>query len=309
MDSHKSKTEQQGDTLHQIQLRLVGASPQFQKVGRAVLREFDRTVFMTARELAEFAGTSEATVGRFAKSCGFAGYPEFQTALQRQLRQDLLPKERLRRAGPMPSSIEALVDRVVESNLENIEEFRRLLEAEDLGRAAKMLVGARSKYVIGMRSSASVAYLLGHYLRLAMEDVQILTNGGPTLFEELLSVKQTDVVIAVSFPRFTILTVDGLRYARERGAKTIAITDSRTSPAAQIADVALVAPGQSIGFGNSYVAPVLIVDTLIAAIVSLDPDRALARLDMVESAFDGNDFFYGDRSMSTTFTNGRATST
>ena len=190
-----------------------------------------------------------------------------------------------------------MVDRVFERSLGNIEETRRLLDVEDLRAASEMLVAARAKYVVGMRSSTSVAYLLGHYMRLALENVHIITTGGPTLFEQLLSVDEPDVVVAISFPRFTKWTVDGLRYARARGARTIAISDSKVSPAAQVAHVALSAPGDSITFGNSYVAPVLLVDALIAAIAYLSPESALARLDLLEAAFDGNDFFYGEGSI------------
>ena len=285
------------DTIHEIYLRLTEATPQLQKVGRAVLRDLDQAVFMSARELAEHAGTSEATVGRFAKSLGFGGFPEFQAALQRHLRQNLLPRERLQRAGPMPGSLDGVIDRVVESSLANIGETRTRLDVADLQTAADMLIAADSTYVIGMRSSSSVAHLLGHYLGLVLPRVHTITTGGPSLFENLLSLTPADVALVVSFPRFTKWTVDGLRFAQKRGARTIAITDSRVSPAAQIADVALVAPGTSVTFGNSYVATILLVDALIAAIAFLNPEPALARLDELESAFDGNDFFYGEHSI------------
>ena len=283
--------------IQAIQTKLHEMTPQHQSVAHVFLENFDRAVFMTARETSEMAQTSEATVVRFAKSLGFSGYPEFQAALQVILRQKMIPKERLQRAGGIPKTLGAVVDRVVDSAVANIQETRAAINLHDLQSVAEALIAAKgSRYVIGMRGSSGTAEWLGHCLSLALPDVRTITQGGPFLFEQLISATKRDVVVAVSYPRYTKWTVEALSFARERGAKTIAISDSHLSPAAQIADIALTAPVNSATFANSYVAPMLLVDALVGAILSLDTEPTLARLDALERAYQGLDLFYAGSS-------------
>jgi DNA-binding MurR/RpiR family transcriptional regulator len=284
------------DVIQTIQTTLREMTPQHQSVAHVFLENFDHAVFMTAREVSESAGTSEATVVRFAKALGFRGFPEFQGALQIILRQKMVPKERLQRAGGIPKTLSAVVDRIADTAVANVHETRRMINLRDLQTVAEAIVAARTKYVIGLRGSAGTAEWLGHCLSLALPDVRTMTEGGPFLFEQLVSVAKQDVVVAVSYPRYTKWTVQALSFAREKGAQTMAITDSRLSPAAQIADVALVAPANSATFANSYVAPMLVVDALVGAILLLAPETTLARLDALERAYQGLDFFYGGAS-------------
>jgi DNA-binding MurR/RpiR family transcriptional regulator len=278
--------------IQTIQTKLRQMTPQHQSVAHVFLETFDRAVFMSAREVSELARTSEATVVRFAKSLGFSGFPEFQGALQVILRQKMVPKERLQRAGGVPKTLEGVIDRIMESALANLQETRAMINLRDLQSVAAALIGAKVRYVIGLRGSSGTAEWLGHCLGLALSDVRTITQGGPFLFEQLISATKRDVVVALSYPRYTKWTVEGLSFARARGARTIAITDSRLSPAAQVADITLVAVANSATFANSYVAPMLITDAVIGAILSLDTDATLARLDALERAYQGLDFFY-----------------
>lgn len=283
---------QAGNILDTLQARLEALPPSQKGLARFLLTHFDEAVFLTAAQLARRSGTSESSVIRFAKGLGYRGFPELQEDLQALLRRNLAPKERMQRAGGIPERSEAILDRMTETALANVRDTRKLLHHQDMKAAAKAVAGAHTKYVVGLRASAGTAHLLGFYLGLILPNVRVQTEGGPALFEALLSVSKADAVLAISYPRYTKWTVEVLRYAREQGAATIAITDSQLSPIAQIAETALVARAASITFANSYVGPMVVVDTLIGMILTQIPRQSLVRLDSVERVLRGHDFFY-----------------
>ncbi|OGA35448.1 MAG: hypothetical protein A3G80_15330 [Betaproteobacteria bacterium RIFCSPLOWO2_12_FULL_62_13b] len=281
-----------GNVMETLQAKLEALPPSQKGLARFLLSHFDEAVFLTAAQLARRSGTSESSVIRFAKRLQYRGFPELQEDLQALLRRNLAPKERMQRAGGIPEKSEAILDRISEMALTNIRESRKLLNPQVLKEAAKAITAAHTKYVVGLRASSGTAQLLGFYLGLILPNIRIQTDGGPALFEALLSVSKKDVVLAISYPRYTKWTVEGLRYARKQGAATIAITDSQLSPIAQIAEIALVARAASITFANSYVGAMLVVDSLIGMILNLTPQESLARLDAVERVLKGRDFFY-----------------
>jgi DNA-binding MurR/RpiR family transcriptional regulator len=166
-------------------------------------------------------------------------------------------------------------------------------EAVDPDLVRRALIRAEVIYVVGLRASAGAAALLGHYLTQVRPQVHLLTEAGPSLFEKIASLCARDAVVALSYPRYTRWTVDCLRHARDRGAATVTITDSRLSPAAQIADLVLVGVSDSLTFGHSYVGAMCLVDGLIGLIVRLDRKRSLGQLDAVERLLRTQDFFYG----------------
>lgn len=279
-----------------LQTKLEDLPPSHKSLARFLLTHFDEAVFLTAAQLAMRSHTSESSVIRFAKKLGYRGFPELQEDLQTLLRRNLPPKERMQRAGGVPSGSKAIVERITETAILNIRETHKALDHQLLHNAAKRIAAAQTKYVVGLRSSAGSAQLLGFQLGLILRNVRVQTEGGPPLFEGLLSVSKRDVVVAISFPRYSKWTAEALRYAKEQGAATIAITDSPLSPIAQVAEIALAARVSSITFANSYVAPMLAIDCLIGVVASLTPRESVARLDALERILKGHDFFYEARS-------------
>ena len=279
--------------LEVLQDKLEILPPTHKALGHFLLTHFQEAVFLTASQLAKKTGTSEASVVRFARSLGCGGFSELREELQVLLREKLLPAERIQQAGGIPLRSEAILDRVMDVALSNIRETRKLLNPRALDEAARAIASAHTRYVIGLNASAGAATLLGHQLRKIQPEVRVLTEGGPVLFDSVLSISKGDAVLAISYPRYAKWTAEVLRYAAHKKARTIAITDSRLSPVGQIAELALIARVNTITFGCSYVAPMLAIDALLAAIFGLNRDESLARLDLVERMIEGHDFFFG----------------
>ena len=236
------------------------------KIAEFILSHYDKAAFMTASKLGDCVGVSESTVVRFAGELGYEGYPELQKALQEEMRTRLTAVQRM----------EVSVDRFGHDEifksvlLHDIDRIRRTLEEttpELFGSAVELIVNASRIYIMGIRSSASLASFMGYYFKLMLPNVTIIETGSKSeLYEQLMHMTKDDVLIGISFPRYSKQTVHALTYARNIGAKCIAITDQTDSPIAQKADFALLAKSDMVSFVDSLVAPLSLINALIVAV-------------------------------------------
>ena len=126
-----------------------------------------------------------------------------------------------------------------------------------------------------MRSSSALASFLGFYFNLLFENVTLVhTNSVSEIFEQVLRVGPGDVLFGISFPRYSKRTLSAMKYARDRGARVIALTDSQLSPLARVADHVLLARS----FVDSLVAPLSVINALIVAV-------GMSRRDEIEQTF------------------------
>ena len=271
------------------------------KISDYILAHYDKAAYMTAAKLGEEVGVSESTVVRYAIELGFDGYPEFHSALQETLRMRLTAVQRMEVSDDRISE-EKILDHVLTSDAERI---RKTLENIDRGafeRAIEALLSARRIYVIGMRSSSPLADFLSYYLALVFDDVRrVRTTSGSEVFEQLMRIDEKDVLVAVSFPRYSTRIVSAVDYALGAGAKVISITDSVASPIASGVFATLTAKSDMVSFGDSLVAPLSIINAIIVAIGKKKKDeigKTLSRLETVWEEYNVYNKGSGDRSAS-----------
>ena len=271
------------------------------KISDYILAHYDKAAYMTAAKLGEEVGVSESTVVRYAIELGFDGYPEFHSALQETLRMRLTAVQRMEVSDDRISE-EKILDHVLTSDAERI---RKTLENIDRGafeRAIEALLSARRIYVIGMRSSSPLADFLSYYLALVFDDVRrVRTTSGSEVFEHLMRIDEKDVLVAVSFPRYSTRIVSAVDYALGAGAKVISITDSVASPIASGVFATLTAKSDMVSFGDSLVAPLSIINAIIVAIGKKKKDeigKTLSRLETVWEEYNVYNKGSGDRSAS-----------
>ena len=94
----------------------------------------------------------------------------------------------------------------------------------------------------------------------------IQSNAAGEMFEQMLGIGPEDVLIAISFPRYSRVTINTVKFARDRGADIIAVTDNELSPVYQLSDAALLAPCEMISFVDSMVAPLSLINALLVAL-------------------------------------------
>ncbi len=200
------------------------------KIAGFILESYDKAAFMTASRLGKRVGVSESTVVRFASELGYDGYPDMQRSLQKMIRNRLTTIQRIEVTNDRLGD-QDLLSMVIQSDMEKLRVTLEELDRESFDRTVAAIVSARKIYIIGVRSSAAIAAFLHFYCNLIFENVVLVSaNTASEVFESLLRVGEGDVVIGVSFPRYSSRTVQAMSFARDRGATTIAITDSEASP-------------------------------------------------------------------------------
>lgn len=257
-------------------------SASHRKISSFLLTNGHRTAFLTAAEIASAVTVSESTVVRFARVLGFKGFPELQEFLRGNLLETLSPADRFNTYEGIPDE-KRLVDQVFELERLNLRAAQDYLDIHALHAIAQRTCNARRCYVVGLRSSRAPALLLGHHLKKILPQAITITSSD-FMFEELSWITEQDFLIAFSFPRYSEQTIEALRIAHSASTPTGSVTDSTSSPAAQLSDHCLVTPVSSSFFGNSMVAATAIVNLLITLCIRQQPDTARANLTRVESA-------------------------
>ena len=252
--------------LHIIEKGMPGFSKGQKRIAAYILENYDKAAFMTASKLGKLVNVSESTVVRFASELGYDGYPGMQRALQEMIRSRLTSTQRIQVSGDRFSGQDVL-GTVLQSDIEKLREMVNRADRAEFNEAVEQILGAKHIYIIGARSSSFVAGYLNFYLHLLFENVTLVqSNAAGEIFEQLFRIGPGDVIIAISFPRYSNVTLSSVKFARDRGATVIAVTDSEMAPIYQMAQAALLAPCEMISFVDSMVAPLSILNALVIAL-------------------------------------------
>ena len=254
------------DILSVIQGNMSTFSKGQKLIANFILESYDKAAFMTASRLGKTVKVSESTVVRFAAELGYDGYPAMQKALQEMIRSKLTSVQRIEVSNDRIGD-QDILSMVMQSDMEKIHMTMEETDREDFDRAVDAIVAARHIYILGVRSAAALASFLGFYFNLIFDHVTMVhTTSTSEVFEQLLRVGPGDVVIGISFPRYSRRTVKAMQFAHDRGATAIALTDSETSPLAPYLHPELLAKSDMASFVDSLVAPLSLVNALIVAI-------------------------------------------
>lgn len=234
-------------------------------IAEYIINNYDKAAFMTASTLGETLSISESTVVRFANALGFNGYRELQKELQEVVKHKLTTVQRMSIAEEMTRG-EFNFSRVMNSDIENIKKTISETDINSIRNASDLFVDSKTIYVIGLRSSSFLAGYLCFYLNFLFSNVKLISAGANDIFELLIKANKNDVVMGITFPRYSKKTLEALEYAKSKGCSIIALTDSLLSPAANKADVTLIAKSDMISFVDSLVAPMSLINAFIIAL-------------------------------------------
>lgn len=275
--------------LHIIEEKRSGFSKGQRLIADYILNHYEKAAYMTASRLGHTVGVSESTVVRFAFELGYDGYPHMQRQLQEMIKHKLTAVQRIEVADEQIGSGEVL-DKVLNLDIEKIRQTLEDTDREAFNGAVNAIVGARTVYVQGARSAATLARFIAFYFQLIFPDVRLIhTTSSTETFEQILRVNEQDAMIGISFPRYSTRTVSALQYAKSQGAKVIAITDSADSPLAQVSDYFLQASSDMASFVDSLVAPLSLINALIVAVglkKSEELKQTFSRLERIWEDYD-----------------------
>ncbi len=282
------------ELLNKIDEKYSRLSKGQKKLADYIRQEYDKAAFLTAARMGEVVGVSESTVVRFAMTLGYKGYPEFQKALEELVRTKLNSIQRMEVTYGRISQGEILAS-VLQSDIEKIKLTMGSVDQDAFEMSVDTILNARRIYVIGIRSCAPLASFLSYYLHLICEDVTLInSNTSSEIFEQLIRVGKEDVVIGISFPRYSMRTLKALEFASNRSAKVITLTDSVHSPINLYSSCNLIARSDMASIVDSLVAPLSVVNALVVALCMKKQKEVVSTLEMLEQIWDEYEVYSKD---------------
>lgn len=258
-------------------------------IANFIADHYDKAAFMTASKLGSTVGVSESTVVRFAAELGYDGYPEMQKAMQEMIRDKLTSVQRIEVTRNRLGG-ENILETVLNQDIDKIRRTLSETSQQDFQNSVRAIAKARTIYIFAVRSASALASFLGYYYSLIFENVKIINNYGETeIYEKLFRISEEDVIIGISFPRYSNAAIKAMTFAKRRGAKVIALTDSMASPLVSLSDYILIAKSDMASVVDSLVAPLSMINALIVATVielGNDVEKTFSSLESIWEEYD-----------------------
>ena len=268
--------------LGEIQNRMSDFSKSQKLISNYILENYDKAAYMTASKLGATVKVSESTVVRYAIELGFNGYPEFQHSLQEIVRTKLTSFQRMEVTNNLIGDGDALT-KVLMSDIGKIKRTVEEIDHAAFEAAVDSIVNARNIYIIGIGSASVLASALNINLRMIFDNVRFIVASSATeIYEQMISIGEGDVMVAISFPRYSKKVVSAVNLAKKSGADVIALTDSSASPIASVADQKLFARSDMASFADSLVAPLSVINALVVEVSRRKQDDLAVRLRQLE---------------------------
>lgn len=279
------------DLMSRINAQYNGMSRGQKRIANYITDYYDQAVFLTAAKLGEAVGVSESTVVRFAMSLGYKGYPQFQKDLEDNIRGRLIEQQTIQIKNDRAEQ-DDILRTTLESDIKNLKNTLEDLDNSAFQLAVNMILDARKIYIVGIRSCGSLATALAAQLNLVKEEV-VLVNSSDTndIFEQILYITDQDVMVGISFPRYSMRTLKAMEFANSRSAKVIALSDSIHSPINLYSSCNLIAHSDLSSVSESLTAPLSVINALGVACTKAKRKELAQNLKELENLwgdFDGS---------------------
>ncbi|WKB51285.1 MurR/RpiR family transcriptional regulator [Eleftheria terrae] len=239
--------------MKHISSEFEGLSRQLKVIARYVEQHRDHLGLEGIQDVAANCGVQPSAVVRFAKHFGFSGFSEMQKVFREVIAKQIAPsrnyKARIREViesgGGSLSSTE-IAHEFLAGSIAGMQELQNSLDEPAFKKAVDLLSMTDSIWIVGSRRSFSVAAYLDYALQHTDKRIQLVSALGSTHEGQVRSVRRGDVMIAISFAPYAEETVTVAHSAVQRGAKLIAITDSRMGALAREAHTTLLVQDTSV---------------------------------------------------------------
>lgn len=286
--------EQSRDIITRMNERYIKMSKGHKAIATYISDHYDQAVFMTAAKLGETVGVSESTVVRFATALGYEGYPEFQKALEEWVKNKLNSVQKMG-AKYGKSTQSEIVSSVLLADVEKIQDTIVNLDVAAFEAAVDIILEARTVYLVGVRSCEPLADFLHFYLNMIRGNVVLVKTTSVTeMFEQMIRIGETDAIIGISFPRYSMRTLKAIEFANDRNAKVITITDSIHSPMNLYSSCNLLARSDMVSIVDSLVAPLSLINALVVALCLKQPEAVKQNLETLEEVWNNYQVYLND---------------
>ena len=285
MKDSKQEVKDSKYLISHIQSQYTRFSKGQKLIAQYILKNYDKVAFMTACKLGETVGVSESTVVRFANALGYSGYPKLQDALQELIKNKLTTVQRVDMIKEFNDD-SAILKKIVKSDMDNIKDTLDEIDEKAFEEAANRILKAKRIYIVGMRSSFTIAQYLGFYLGIILDSVHVIRTDMGDAFEQVVKINEDDVLIAVSFPRYSKKSYQIVSYAKEKGAHIVSLTDSPFAPVASFTDNLLLVKSNMASFVDSLVPALSIANALIVSVGMKEKEDIKQHFDDLEAIWE-----------------------
>jgi DNA-binding MurR/RpiR family transcriptional regulator len=243
-----------------------------------------RTAFgLSVQEMASAAAVSEATLVRFSREIGYAGYHELRAALMSEAQQGLAPADRFALAERSREPAGTVVD-VARQEVDNINRTIDDLDPRAFRRVVQRLQGAELVVTVGLGVSTVLARLAAYQLMQIGVRAEFLMRDMLTLVEQVAQLPRKTVVLVYCLPPYSKQTLAAAAGARERRLAVVGITDGLHSPLCEHTSAVLTVRCDNILFTNSLSSALVVTNALVTEIALADKSRALKQLEISQAA-------------------------
>ncbi len=258
-------------------------------IAQYILDNYDKAAFMTASALSDTVGISESTIVRFAYALGYAGYPQLQKDLQEVIQNKMTTAQRLNMMEGL--SVEDIIHASFKTDFNNMRVTKENIDPDMLEKIVNVISSARMIYILGTRSSGPLAEFFRYYMSYIKDNIRMVRYDGGDIFSQILHADERDAVLAISFPRYSMQTIETMHYLKRQGCKIISITDSVESPPAKISEYVLTAKSYMNSFVDSFTAPLSIINLLIIMIGLKNKEVLFRNFNKLEELWESNDVY------------------
>lgn len=282
------------DVVSQINEKYAKMSKGHKKIATFIMDHYEQAAFMTAAKLGETVGISESTVVRFATRLGYEGFPEFQDALADWVKNKLNTVQKMGAKYGKSTQSEILTS-VLTADIEKINDTIEHVDPHAFETAVDSIINARNIYIVGLRSCEPLARMMQFYLNMIRGNVHLICSSSTSeMFEQMIRVNEKDVVIGISYPRYSMRTLKMIEFANDRNAKVITMTDSIHSPMCLYSSCNLMARTDMVSIVDSLVAPLSLINALVVALCLKRPNDVKKHLEALEYVWDNYQVYQKD---------------
>ncbi len=278
--------------LQRIEQKSSGFSKGQKRLAEYITDNYDAAGYLTAQKLGKEAGVSESTVVRFAYQLDYDGYPDLQKAIQVIVKTNSNSRQRLSLSSKRYEE-KGVLKSILSTDSERLRDtIQNGIDEEEFNKAVNYINESRRLYIIGARSAAYLAGLLSYYFKMMFDNVILVdANSTSETLEQIYNISSTDVMFGITLPRYSKRTICALQFAKNHGAKTIALTDNMQSPILEFADCKLLAKSDVMTLVDSLVCPLSVVNALVTAVALLRKDDVEKRLMAMEELWNEYDVY------------------
>jgi DNA-binding MurR/RpiR family transcriptional regulator len=279
------------DLLVTLQNSFDSLSKSQKAIASYLINNYDKAAYMTASKLAQETGVSESTVVRFATEMGFDGYPALASYLQVTVYSRMTAAQRLRLTNHLIGEGDVL-EKILAADIESLNNTLANMDRKVFAGAVDAICSAKTIFVIGVRNAAPLASGFSYSMGQVFDNVRnISTTNNDEVFEKLVRIRENDVLVAFSFPRYSKRVIRTLDFAKKHKATVVSITDSLYSPLVPLSDFCLMANSSMSSMCSSLVTPMYVINALLTAIGKKQETMVLEKLEELEALWKSNSVY------------------